>query len=286
MSDLTVGADLSSAIGLDPKRAGDALLLKIALEGKGFQRARRELEAASRQTAEPAASSPDAPDPGSPAVAETRTVPDGSQALKVEIDRLSLMVQIESTPAITVATVSLTRTHLDQQEGRTPRPPPGKDPLVLDLDGLGPSTTGAEGAWAFDLADDGHTVPTSFVMGRTAFLALDRNGNGRIDNGGELFGDQHGAADGYEELAKFDSNGDARIDASDPVYSRLQLLFGDGSQVQLTSEGIRSITLDASLAGGTTSGGDEILRRAIADLAQGGTIGTYALGLNRFETTA
>ena len=57
--------------------------------------------------------------------------------------------------------------------------PPPQDPLVIDLDGAGPRTTGAEGAQVFDLAGDGVFKPTSFVTGGTAFLALDRNGDGK-----------------------------------------------------------------------------------------------------------
>ena len=55
------------------------------------------------------------------------------------------------------------------------------------------------------------------------FLALDKNKNGFIDNGGELFGDHHGARNGFESLAQFDSNQDGKIDLKDPVFSKLLL---------------------------------------------------------------
>ena len=59
-----------------------------------------------------------------------------------------------------------------------------------------------------DLDADGRMDSISVPTGDDALLALDRNGNGRIDDGRELFGDQHGAANGFAELARFDDNGD------------------------------------------------------------------------------
>jgi hypothetical protein len=160
-----------------------------------------------------------------------------------------------------------------------------QDPLVIDLGGSGPQTTGLTGAQAFDLQGDGSTAPTSFVTGASAFLALDRDGNGRIDSGQELFGDQHGAMDGYEELRKFDADQNGRIDAGDPVYANLQLLFGDRSRLALSDSGIGSISLEARQAPRTTATGDGILRSATAETTDGRTLQTYAMGLQRFDST-
>ncbi|NKN33498.1 hypothetical protein [Marichromatium bheemlicum] len=111
-----------------------------------------------------------------------------------------------------------------------------RDPLVLDLSGEGIQTTGIEAGVSFDLDADGQAEQVSFATGGTWALALDRNGNGRIDDGRELFGDQNGAAHGFAELARYDDNGDGRIDANDAVFSSLRLLQigADGSQVQRT----------------------------------------------------
>ncbi|MCF1183609.1 hypothetical protein L0E83_09195 [Marichromatium gracile] len=111
-----------------------------------------------------------------------------------------------------------------------------RDPLVLDLSGEGLQTTGIEGGVSFDLDADGQAEQVSFVTGGTWALALDRNGNGQIDDGRELFGDQNGAAHGFGELARYDSNGDGQINADDPVFGALRLLqIGpDGTQVQRT----------------------------------------------------
>ena len=92
---------------------------------------------------------------------------------------------------------------------------------------------------------DSISVPT----GDDALLALDRNGNGRIDDGRELFGDQHGAANGFAELARFDDNGDGRIDAADAVFDQLRLLRFDAQgrqQLQTLGEaGVSAIDLRA-----------------------------------------
>lgn len=161
-------------------------------------------------------------------------------------------------------------------------PPPPRDPLVVDLSGQGPQTTGAHGAQAFDLNGDGHQQPTSFVAGASAFLALDANGNGRIDSGAELFGDQHGARDGFEELRKYDANQDGIIDAKDPVFKQLKLLFGDGRLSSITESGLKAFSLEAQPDRGHTLTGDPIYRHATALTTQGGILNTYALGLNQF----
>ncbi len=97
----------------------------------------------------------------------------------------------------------------------TANPQPQKtDPLVLDLAGNGFSTRGLDDAVRFDLDADGRTDRISAPSGDDALLALDRNNNGRIDDGRELFGDQNGAANGFAELGKYDDNGDGRIDAA------------------------------------------------------------------------
>lgn len=157
-----------------------------------------------------------------------------------------------------------------------------RDPLVVDLGGQGPSTTGLNGARAFDLTGTGASEMTSFVSGASAFLALDANGNGRIDSGRELFGDQHGAADGFEELRKYDLNQDGQIDARDPVFSRLKLWFGDGRLTSVSDAGLRALSLAAREDGGQTPAGDPLFRHATALTALGRVLNTYALGLQQF----
>lgn len=98
-----------------------------------------------------------------------------------------------------------------------------KDPLVVNLDG-GPVRLTQEKT-AFDIDADGNKDEVSFVAPGSAFLALDRNGNGRIDDGSELFGAKSG--DGFAELAAHDGDGNRWIDENDAVYSQLRLWSRD-----------------------------------------------------------
>lgn len=123
------------------------------------------------------------------------------------------------------------------------------DPLVLDLAGNGFSTSGLGRPARFDLDGDGRLDAISAPTGDDALLALDRNGNGHIDSGRELFGDQHGSANGFAELARFDDNADGRIDAGDAVFAQLRLLRFDAQgrqQLQTLGEaGVSAIDLRA-----------------------------------------
>ncbi len=109
------------------------------------------------------------------------------------------------------------------------------DPLAFDLNGNGIETTGVKHGVQFDIDGNGLTEQTSFVSGGDAFLSYDKNGNGIIDNGHELFGDQNGATNGFEELKKHDENQDGIIDKNDAIYSRLSLLSLDQDNQQKTS---------------------------------------------------
>jgi hypothetical protein len=153
------------------------------------------------------------------------------------------------------------------------------DPLVFDLDGNGVDLTTAENGVFFDMDGDGARDKTAWVSGGDALLALDRNGNGQIDDGRELFGEQNGAADGFAELARFDQDGSGTIDAKDAVFNSLILLHADGGMSRLRDEGITGIRLDIAvgldapeeqrLAGGVIAAQSEFTRA-------GGSRGTVA----------
>lgn len=122
------------------------------------------------------------------------------------------------------------------------------DPLALDLDGNGLTTSGVENGILFDIDGDGTKEKTSFISGGDAFLAYDKNGNGVIDNGKELFGDSNGYQHGFAELAAYDDNKDGKIDAADAIYDKLQLLSIDQEGKQklenLNQSKVASINLD------------------------------------------
>lgn len=142
------------------------------------------------------------------------------------------------------------------------------DPLTLDLDGDGLELTSVGYGAMFDIDAEGVRRATAFATGGDAFLALDRNANGRIDDGTELFGDQNGAAGGFEELRKHDDNRDGRIDAADPVFKNLMLFSASGLRPgeapdilrPLSSESIAAILLDSEVRNERVSGGNLVAR--------------------------
>lgn len=160
-----------------------------------------------------------------------------------------------------------------------PAQPQKTDPLVLDLAGNGFSTSGLQRTVTFDLDADGRREQISVPTGDDALLALDRNGNGRIDDGRELFGDQHGARNGFAELSKFDDNQDGRIDAQDAVFERLSLLRFDAAGRQhsqsLAQAGVSAIRLDARDVQIALGAYDEIAQLGHLEFADGRT-GTAA----------
>jgi Ca2+-binding RTX toxin-like protein len=105
-----------------------------------------------------------------------------------------------------------------------------RDPLTLDLDGDGLETVGsAQSNILFDHDGDGLLTGTGWVLGDDGFLVLDRNGNGLIDSGLELFGDSTPLAaggrarDGFEALAQEDTNGDGLVSAADARWNDLRV---------------------------------------------------------------
>ena len=117
------------------------------------------------------------------------------------------------------------RLRMEQVQVQAQEQQPAADPLVIDLDRDGVELTDARngGGVSFDITGDGVRETVSWVSRDDGFLAYDRNGNGVIDSGRELFGDQHGAADGFAELARFDENNDTMIDARDSIFSSLKI---------------------------------------------------------------
>jgi len=103
-----------------------------------------------------------------------------------------------------------------------------ESPVLIDLDGGGIRLSSSAGGVCFRF---GVNVPRVAwpVTSSNAFLALDRNGNGRIDDASELFGNWTYlgsgvlAENGYQALAELDADGSGWIDAADPAFDRLVL---------------------------------------------------------------
>ncbi len=100
------------------------------------------------------------------------------------------------------------------------------DPLVINFSGNAAQLT--DQRFAFDLNSDGNAgEQINFVAGGSGFLAFDRNGDGVINNGSELFGTKTG--DGFAELAELDSDGNGWIDENDAAYAQLSVWTKDAS---------------------------------------------------------
>lgn len=94
-----------------------------------------------------------------------------------------------------------------------------KDPLVINLNGQPASLTIDK--FTFDLDNDGQTENISFVENNSGFLAYDKNQDGIINNGSELFGAMTG--NGFSELSQFDEDANGWIDENDAIFSKLQV---------------------------------------------------------------
>lgn len=118
-----------------------------------------------------------------------------------------------------------------------------KDPLVLDF--AGPTASLSDTRFSFDLDADGQTEDIPLLGGGRGYLAFDRNDNGRIDDGSELFGPISG--DGFAELAALDVDRSGWIDESDPAFGQLRVwtpaVEGDGHLQSATEAGIGALYL-------------------------------------------
>lgn len=94
-----------------------------------------------------------------------------------------------------------------------------KDPLVINFDGNAAQLT--DQRFRFDLDADGNREEIAMLAPGSGYLALDTNGNGKIDSGTELFGPTTGS--GFAELAAYDQDHNGWIDESDAVYSKLRV---------------------------------------------------------------
>ncbi|MCW5322943.1 calcium-binding protein [Verminephrobacter aporrectodeae subsp. tuberculatae] len=167
--------------------------------------------------------------------------------------------------------------------------PPRRDPLVLDLDGDGIETTSTRDGTIilFDHDADGVKTGTGWVKPDDGWLVLDRNGNGTIDSGRELFGvdtlKSNGqlASNGFDALKDLDANNDGKINSADSVFANLRVwrdLNQDGiSQTEeLTTLDANSITAIGvnSSAVRTDLGNGNLQTAAGAFTRSNGTTGT------------
>lgn len=97
------------------------------------------------------------------------------------------------------------------------------DPLVINF---GTSAAGlTQQKYEFDIDCDGKNDLISFIQSGSGFLAYDKNSDGVINNGSELFGPSTG--NGFLELAEFDSDENGWIDENDDIYNKLRIWCKD-----------------------------------------------------------
>jgi Ca2+-binding RTX toxin-like protein len=201
----------------------------------------------------------------------------------------------------------------DYRTAIAPRP---RDPLAIDLDGDGIETTPVVNNGVptlFDHDADGIRTGTGWLRPDDAWLVLDRNGNGTIDSGRELFGVDtlitvntyshtgapitvtRNAANGFEALRSLDSgngtagsagHGDRVFNASDAQFANVRVwrdLNGDGvsqaAELQsLAAAGIASISLNPTTVNTDLGNGNTITGTAVVTRTNGST--THVDGVN------
>lgn len=119
------------------------------------------------------------------------------------------------------------------------------DPLVIQLDGSVPSISDQK--FTFDLDADGASEEISLLGEGNAFLALDKNDDGIINDGSELFGVQSG--NGFADLAAYDIDKNGWIDEADEIFDRLKVWCkdekGNDNLLTLKEAGVGAIYLDS-----------------------------------------
>lgn len=152
------------------------------------------------------------------------------------------------------------------------------DPLVINLD-----TDVAELSdqkFYFDIDADGELDEVSMLGKSSGYLALDKNGDGKINDGSELFGTESG--NGFADLAKYDEDGNGWIDENDSIWSKLQIWCKDenGQDVlyRLADKGVGAICLQNASTDFTMKTADGSTKGAIRNtgvfLYENGNVGT------------
>ncbi len=154
------------------------------------------------------------------------------------------------------------------------------DPLVINLDAN--PTKVSDMKFEFDLDADGKTEEISMLGTSSAFLAIDLDGNGEIDDGSELFGAKSG--DGFKDLAEYDADGNGWIDEADDVFNKLRLwqVHEDGTKtlVPLKDKNIGALYLgNVNSKFSLTNENNEtnaVIRKSGVYLTEDGNVGQMA----------
>lgn len=152
------------------------------------------------------------------------------------------------------------------------------DPLVINLDTDIASLS--DQTFFFDIDADGVEDEISSLGAGSGYLALDKNGDGRINDGSELFGTESG--NGFADLAQYDEDGNGWIDEADSVWNKLKIWVKDenGRDVlyRLADKGVGAICLQNASTDFTLTGQSGRVNGAIRNsgvfLYENGNVGT------------
>lgn len=121
---------------------------------------------------------------------------------------------------------------------------PATDPLVINFGADTAHLT--DTLFDFDLDNDGDSESLAQLGSGSGYLVFDRNDNGKVDDGSELFGPQSGS--GFGELAQYDDDGNRWIDENDAIFSELKVWVqtSDGNEElrSLEEVGVKALYVD------------------------------------------
>jgi VCBS repeat-containing protein len=163
----------------------------------------------------------------------------------------------EKTDAVIIKAAGQTFTFKDDDANTVIQ---GADPIILDLDNNGFALSSIDNGVTFDINADGKADQIAWT-GQDGILAYDLNGNGKIDDGSEIFTpDFNGGqfTSGVAALASLDANGDGRIDGGDAAFSHLKVwvdannngISDVGELASLSDHGVTSISLSTDQTDG------------------------------------
>ncbi len=157
-------------------------------------------------------------------------------------------------------------------------------PVVLDLDGDGVEFVSSAAGVHFDYAGDGVAESTAWVGPDDGLLVLDKNGDGKINNGSELVFGYGGLTDLQGLAADYDSNKDGKLDASDAAFSQFGVWHDadsdgvtDAGELQsLATAGIASVSLVSDGRGYIAADGQVVVRGESIFVRADGSTGRLA----------